>query len=176
MPLIITKTPISTFPSILGDDYLDLDEIEEKNYFPSVTEGGDFEIDIKFEYVDEFEVPVPIVSANVITDTSVYGLNITKTGEDTFKLKGSYSNVITDAYYLFVMRDGSVKQLPPDTTEDFKAIIQYKMPAQTFTTKEIEWALEFSGNVTENPIMTQYVYWVFSSAANNLKSLVASRP
>lgn len=176
MPLIVTKTLLSTFPSIVGDYYTDLDEETQKDYIPSVYEGLEYELDIKFEYEDEFEVPVAIESANLLSDVSEFGIDVTKIAIDTFKVKGSFSNVITGAYYEFVMRDGTVKKLPSDTIEDYRAIIRYKMPPQTYVTKQIQWDLSFAGGITISPSLTQYVYWVFSSARDNLKTLVASRP
>ena len=183
MPLIITKTLISTFPSIVGDYYTDLDEETQKDYIPSVYEGLEYELNIKFEYEDEFEVPVPIYEAYVTTqytgyDVSKYGVTVSKISADTFKIKGSLSNVIPGAYYNFVMRDGSIKQLPADTSEDYRAIIQYKMPPQPYETIKIQWSVQFfdgSSLYGMFPQITQYVYWVFSSARDNLKTLVASR-
>ena len=110
-------------------------------------------------------------------------MTITKINDETFKIKGAFSNVIRGDYYKFVMRNGEIKELDPNTSEDYRAVIEYSMPPVSYDTKTIDWTLRFGllplppGDPgVEVPVtMTQYIYWVFSSAAQTLTDLVKSR-
>lgn len=183
MGLIITKSPVSSFPTITGDLYEELTEEEKESYIFSVYENDEFEIDISFSYIDdEFMTPLSVISSTCNTDLSEFGVTITKINDETFKVKGAYSNVITGEYYKFVMRNGEIKELDPNTSEDYRAVIEYSMPSVVYDTKTIDWTLRFGllpappGSGLEVSVtMTQYIYWAFSSAAQTLTDLVKSR-
>ena len=74
------------------------------------------------------------------------------------------------------MPDGTFKVLPPDTTEEFYALVEYNMPTPTSrdesypVTISIDAAgIEPKQNVTIN--LTESHYWNYSSAVENVKSL-----
>ena len=100
----------------------------------------------------------------------------------TIRLTGPASNVFTDTYYQFRMPDGSLKVLPPDTTEKFVGLVKYNMPSPTWTQKSYDFVVTIPANntmvppmlsYTETVTMTQRYYWTFETAVANVQNLVA---
>lgn len=56
------------------------------------------------------------------------GFICTQTTNKTVSVSGIPKQVFTDAYYQFLMNDNTVKTLPQDTQEDFKALVRWSPP------------------------------------------------
>jgi hypothetical protein len=76
------------------------------------------------------------------------------------------------------MPDGTFKILPPETTEDFFALVEYNMPTPTSReeTYPVNITVEAAGiepkqNVSIN--LTEYHYWKYQSAVAAVKDLVS---
>ena len=182
MAILVTqlnKTGLGTPPP--GDPVLEGDI----NFIPTVFEAAGFSIDLKFEgvYVDANAVTTYLNAVSVTLTTSIteFGLTATKVNDYTYRIAGAYTNAFSNSYYQFLMRDLSLKILPPNTTEDFIALIRYKMPSPLSALKEIFFSVTIpadpiagGANTTESVKMSQYVFWNFSSARASVISLVAA--
>lgn len=173
--IILTKSDFSGIVAISDT----VSELEDSNfYLPSVYEGNPFSFTLKFEYYTDDEIPTQgnILSSNCLTDLSNVGVNVNKVSANTYIFSGSYSNVIKGAIYTFVMKNGEVKNLPADTTEDFKAIIKFKLPplVQKILNVDFQLALQGpSGNLEAQANTLQYVHYSYSSAITAFKNLVS---
>lgn len=124
---------------------------------------------------------IPAIVSNNSTsfDFSSIGLKYTKLTANTARISGTVTNVFPGTYYRFRMADGSFKVLNPDTTtEDWEALIEYKMPStsSTFKTYPVTITVEPEGleprqNVTIN--LTQNHYWNYRTAVAKIKNLVS---
>ena len=122
---------------------------------------------------------VAVVSNNTSTyDFAAIGLTYTKLSATTARISGKTANLFPGSYYRFRMPDGTFKVLPPDTTEDFFALVEYNMPTPTSreesypVTITVEAAgIEPKQNVSIN--LTEWHYWKYQSAVAAVKDLVA---
>jgi len=123
------------------------------------------------------------VVANVSHNSSSYdfttiGLTYTVTSNNTARISGKTANLFPGAYYRFRMPDGTFKILPPDTTEDFFALVEYNMPTPTSReeTYPVTISVDAAGiepkqNVSIN--LTEWHYWKYQSAVAAVKDLVS---
>ena len=189
MPLIIKETIVSgTIGNVRGDDNPGtVTSWALANIIPSVVEGVAWSIDIEFydETVDTATTLVTRTNASSVTTTydfSEFGITMTKPNAYTVRLTGPASNVFPNTYYQFRMPDGSLKVLPPDTTETFVGLVKYNMPSPTSTSKSYDFVVTIPANntlvpplltYTQTVTMTQNFYWTFETAVANVKALVA---
>lgn len=176
--IIITKSNLSGIVSI-SDATSEL--LDTNFYLPSVYEGSEFSFRLNFDYFTTDEPPAAgnILSSNCITDLSNVGVTVTKLSANSYIVSGTYSNVIKGAIYTFVMRDGIQKNLPIDTSEDYRAIIRFRLPTllQEILNVNFQLSLEDSGGSIEAVANTiQYVHYSYSSAVATFKTIVESRP
>lgn len=148
----------------------------------SAWEGTTISVDIEYTAEADDGTGNNVV-ANVSHNSSSYdfesiGLTYTATSNSTATISGTTSNLFPGAYYRFRMPDGTFKVLPPDTTEDFYALVEYNMPTptsreETYTvTITVEAAgIEPKQNVTID--LTEWHYWKYQSAVAAVKDLVA---
>jgi hypothetical protein len=73
------------------------------------------------------------------------------------------------------MRDGTIKELPFNTTEDYRALVEFSLPPQTSKEVSIVFDLEFAGGTLFSPTILQSVNFSFSNAVSIIESLVRSR-
>lgn len=161
------------------------DTINTNLVLPSVYEGSPFSLTLtftKFIGSDENGDPADFVIKNVncLTSLSNFGASITKTTNTSFSLSGSYFGVIEGAIYNFVMRDGTVRQLPANTTEDYRAIIKFRLPSILVDVLEVNFSVTVDdgegGEFIENVTMEQYVHYSYTTSVSQFRNLVASRP
>lgn len=176
--IIITKSNLSGIITI-SDATSEL--LDTNFYLPSVYEGSEFSFRLNFDYFTDDEPPVAgdIVSSNCITDLSNVGVTVTKLNANSYIVSGNYRNVIKGAIYTFVLRDGTQKNLPIDTTEDYRAIIRFRLPTLLQETLNVNFqlSLEDAGGSIEVVANTiQYVHYSYSSAVATFKTIVESRP
>lgn len=138
MKIVVTKdssTP-SSIPIVGGDP---VDEIDTETpgagnfYMPSTYNGattsGTFSVQIKFGDPGSEVVEQPtFISSSPKTSL---GLSVSTTANG-FTISGTAGDIFLGAFYEFAMKDGTVKVLSPDTTEDYYALVKYKMPFPTF--------------------------------------------
>jgi len=148
----------------------------------SAWEGSTISVDIEYTAEADDGTGNNVV-ANVSHNSSSYaftaiGLTYTVTSNNTARISGKTANLFPSSYYRFRMPDGTFKILPPDTTEDFYALVEYRMPnpvrrQETYpVTITVEAAgIEPKQNVTIN--LTEWHYWKYNSAVATVKDLVA---
>lgn len=188
MPIVIKETISGSIGNVRGDTNVGtVTTWAAANIIPSVVEGAAWSIDIEFydETVDTATALVTRTNASNVTTTydfSQYGITLTKPNAYTVRLTGPASNVFPNTYYQFRMPDGSLKVLPPDTTEKFVGLVKYNMPTPTFTTKSYDFVVTIPANNTMVPplltytqtvTMTQNFYWTVETAIANIQTLVA---
>jgi len=148
----------------------------------SAWEGSTISVDIT--YTAEADdgtgnnVVANVTSHSCSYDFAAIGLTYTKTSSSTAKISGKTANLFPGAYYRFRMLDGTFKILPPDTTEDFFALVEYNMPTPTSReeTYPVTISVDAAGiepkqNVSIN--LTEWHYWKYQSAVAAVKDLVS---
>jgi hypothetical protein len=148
----------------------------------SAWEGSIISVDITYTAEADDGTGNNVV-ANVTSHSSSYnfaaiGLNYTITSNNTARISGKTANLFPGSYYRFRMPDGTFKILPPDTTEDFFALVEYNMPTPTSReeTYPVTISVDAAGiepkqNVSIN--LTEYHYWKYQSAVATVKDLVS---
>lgn len=176
MSLTVIKSDLSGFPDPPISDESS-EAVEPSFYIPSVYEGSSFSVKLSFFYEDPL-LPgsnLSSIAGNCVSDFSDVGVTVTKLSTSEFLVSGSYAGVLTGSVYTFVMRDGSLKQLSPDTQEDYRALVEFTIPTQRRKDNEILFELQFDGGVTANTTILQSVHYSFRNAVNVVQSLVRSR-
>ena len=171
--VIITKSNLTGIVSI-SDEVSDL--VDSNFYLPSVYEGSPFSLKLKFQYFDESNVEANITSSNCLTDLSNVGVTIVKESANLYSVSGTYGGVITGAIYTFVMRDGTTKQLPIDNSEDYRAVIGFRLPTLLSKTLNVNFQVAVDGGIETGANMLQYVHFSYSSAISEFQTAVKSRP
>jgi hypothetical protein len=175
----------SGFPTgeIPQDEYgLITDPILLSRAVKSAWEGSTISVDITYTAEADDGTGnnvVAVVSNNTTTyDFAAIGLTYTKLSASTARISGKTANLFPGSYYRFRMPDGTFKILPPDTTEDFFALVEYNMPTPTRReeTYPVTITVEAAGiepkqNVTVN--LTEWHYWKYQSAVAAVKDLVS---
>ena len=191
MTVRMTFTNQSGFVPVAGDQLAAVSEdgsTAYANYLPSAYEGAAYSVDIQFfgAYTDPAAgagaTPTLLPATNVTTTFTGadYGMTITKLNSSTYRVSGPVSNAFPSAFYQFTMLDGSVKVLPPNTTEPYLSLSQYKMPTESW----IELQYPFSVTIPADPVLgtaaatetanvSQFIYWRFASAVANVQAIVA---
>jgi len=148
----------------------------------SAWEGSTISVDITYTAEADDGTGNNVV-ANVSHNSSSYdftsiGLTYTVTSNNTARISGKTANLFPGRYYRFRMPDGTFKILPPETTEDFYALVEYNMPTPTSReeTYPVNITVEAAGiepkqNVSIN--LTEYHYWKYQSAVAAVKDLVS---
>ena len=148
-------------------------------YIPTIYGGQTISIDIGFNIVypimPEGVVTAPATSVTALYDFAAKGINVSYVG-NLVRLSGTFSGTFDGEYYEFVLNDGTVQALPPDTTEDFKALVRYEMP--TPVTQNNQYAFSVTGpgetgNVTLQTNVGQWVVWKYQTAVTNVQTLVS---
>ena len=96
-----------------------------------IYEGEEFSFTLTYQCFTtdgENETLIPTSVEFTSYNTNVDGLTCTQLNSTTLKISGIALNVFTDAYYKFLMQDNSVKILPANTTEKYKALIEWSIP------------------------------------------------
>jgi hypothetical protein len=173
--IILTKSDFSGIVAISDE----VSELVDSNYYlPSVYEGNPFSFTLKLDYYTDDEIPTQgnILSSNCLTDLSNVGVTVNKISANTYIFSGSYSNVIKGAIYTFVMKNGEIKNLPIDTTEDFKAIIKFRLPPTKLEVLNVNFQLSLEGlmsNIETTANTLQYVHYSYSSAIIAFKDVIS---
>ena len=148
-------------------------------YLPTIYGGQTISIDIGFNIrypLDpEGNVTAPATSVTALHDFAAKGINVSYLGS-IVRLSGTYSSTFDGEYYEFVLNNGTVQALPPDTTEDFKALVRYEMPNPV--TQNTQYAFSVTGpgetgNVTLQANIGQWIVWQYQTAVTNIQTLVS---
>ena len=151
-------------------------------YIPTIYGGQTISIDIGFNIVypimPEGNVTAPATSVTALYDFASKGINVTYLG-NVVRLSGTYSSTFDGEYYQFVLDDGSLEVLPPDTTEEFKALVRYEMPNPVTQNNQYTFSVTGpgeTGNVTLQANVGQWIVWRYQTAVNNIGSLRVRGP
>ena len=121
MTVIVTSTPASI--SGEEDSVVVYEGASPLNRLPPVR-----------EYIDTFNISTAFTSDVANTVYIVTGVSVSPVidgisssfSANTINIVGTVTNVFNSKYYQFKMPDGSIKILPPNTTENFYGIIKYQ--------------------------------------------------
>ena len=150
----------------------------------AIYEYGDpFSVDFKFEdrviLEGSPDVITPAIIEIVSTNLPVSGISVVKIASDTLRISGTPSQVFTDSYYEFIMKDKSIKILPPNTTEEFLSIITWSPPLTKFidTTYVLNLNVALSTTPTIQTLevlnLSQGVYWYYPTAVQAFRTLLS---
>jgi hypothetical protein len=149
------------------------------SYIPTIYGGQTISIDIGFNIVypimPEGVVTTPATSVTALYDFAAKGINVSYQG-NVVRLSGTFSGTFDGEYYEFVLNDGTVQALPPDTTEDFKALVRYEMPNPVTQNNQYAFSVTGpgeTGNVTLQANVGQWVVWRYQTAVTNIQTLVS---
>ena len=151
-------------------------------YIPTIYGGQTISIDIGFNIVypimPEGNVSAPATSVTALYDFASKGINVTYLG-NVVRLSGTYSSTFDGEYYQFVLDDGTLEVLPPDTTEEFKALVRYEMPNPVTQNNQYAFSVTGpgeTGNVTLQANVGQWIVWRYQTAVDNIGSLRVRGP
>ena len=151
-------------------------------YIPTIYGGQTISIDIGFNIVypimPEGNVTAPATSVTALYDFASKGINVTYLG-NVVRLSGTYSSTFDGEYYQFVLDDGTLEVLPPDTTEEFKALVRYEMPNPVTQNNQYTFSVTGpgeTGNVTLQANVGQWIVWRYQTAVDNIGSLRVRGP
>ena len=151
-------------------------------YIPTIYGGQTISIDIGFNIVypimPEGNVSAPATSVTALYDFASKGINVTYLG-NVVRLSGTYSSTFEGEYYQFVLDDGTLEVLPPDTTEEFKALVRYEMPNPVTQNNQYAFSVTGpgeTGNVTLQANVGQWIVWRYQTAVDNIGSLRVRGP
>ena len=133
-PGLDAATPNPTFQTIID---------------PVYEFGDNFGLDINFAYTGGEEyIDVNMFLTGFSSQLSIF--NVTQINTKKFRITGRAIDVFLDQYYEFNMSttDVVLKRLPPDTTEDFAALVTYEPPSVFRLTKThtINYRVEYTPN------------------------------
>jgi len=147
-------------------------------YLPTIYGGQTISIDVGFNIrypLDEGNVTAPATSVTALYDFAAVGINVTYLG-DVVRLSGTFSSTFENEYYEFVFDDNTLQVLPPNTTEDFKALVRYEMPNPVTQNNQYAFSVTGpgeTGNVTLQANIGQWLVWRYQTAVTNVKTLVS---
>lgn len=159
--------------------------VDPTRMIKQVFEGTTFSVDISFAAeVDDGTgaafIPAPITDVVCDFDFASIGLTFTKLTSSSVRISGTMMNAFTDSSWTFRMPDGSLKVLPPTTTEEFYSLVEYKMPSKTSTENLYSMTLTVepeppSLEVKQDVVveLNQWTFWSPTGPVEVLKSLVA---
>jgi hypothetical protein len=148
-------------------------------YLPTIYGGQTISIDVGFNIVypimPEGTISAPATSVTVLYDFASKGINVSYVG-NLIRLAGTYSSTFDGEYYQFVLNDGTLEFLPPDTSEDFKALVRYEMPDPVTQNNQYAFSVTGpgeTGNVTLQANVGQWIVWNYQTANTNIQTLVS---
>lgn len=108
------------------------------------------------------------------------GFTAAETSTNSITISGVAQQVFIDAYYQFIMKDGTVQVLPANTEEPFAALISWSPPAtkQTSITHTLKLLIKanplIGGTDTEETfILEQEIYWKYGPALQTFQNLLS---
>lgn len=153
------------------------------NTIDPVYEDGDFfSVDFLLRSPvnsGEFVTYKAVTIVSIIPNINIDGIRVSKKSSNIITLSGSPSNVFTDSYYEFIMKDRTIKKLPSNTTEDFLSVIRWSPPSTKFLydvpyDMRIRYTVEGDTGVYEDPItIRQDVYWNMYTSLSNFRKFVS---
>jgi hypothetical protein len=151
-------------------------------YLPTIYGGQTISIDIGFNIVypimPEGNVSAPATTVTALYNFAAQGINVSYLG-NIVRLTGTFSSTFNGEYYEFVLDDGTLEVLPPDTTEDFKALVRYEMPNSITQNNQYAFSVTGpgeTGNVTLQANVGQWIVWKYQTAVNNIGTLKVRGP
>ena len=147
------------------------------NYLPTIYAGQTTSIDIGFvinyPIAPEGTSSSPATSVTALYDFAAKGMNVSYSG-NIVTLSGTFASVFDNEYYEFVLDDNTLQVLPPDTTEDFKALVKYEMPNPVTQNNSYAFSVTGpgeTGNVTIQVDVGQWAVWRYQTAVTNIGNL-----
>jgi hypothetical protein len=148
------------------------------DYIPTIYGGQTISIDIGFSIaypvIPSGTISNPATNVTAVYDFASNGMNVSYNG-NIVTLSGTFSGAFDNEFYQFAMNDRTLQILPPDTTQEFKALVKYEMPNPV--TQNNRYAFNVTGpgetgNVTLQFDVGQWLVWKYQTAVSNINSLV----
>lgn len=142
----ITQSNLFGFPAL---DAVTPDPTFQIIIKPVYEFGDEFGLDLDFAYSGGEEYnDVNVFLTSFTSQLSIF--NVVQVNSKKFRIRGRAIDVFLDQYYEFNMSttDVVLKRLPPDTTEDFAALVKYEPPNVFRLTKThtINYRVEYTPN------------------------------
>jgi hypothetical protein len=150
--------------------------------FPSVYGGQDIDFNAEFSFVesDEFSsTTYPVVEITPLVDLSDKGVSISTayTNTNTVNISGNIFNVFFGEYYRFLLRDASVKNLPPVNNEDWVTLVGWGRPSSNIAELKYEFEVKYNTapttTVTVISTISQEVFYNFNSGISTFRTLLS---
>lgn len=160
---------------------------------PSIYEYGNaFSIDISINYITSAEAETDEYSGITISYKSLTSeletCNVIQLGPNSLRMTGQAGETFIDSFYRFLMPDGTLKNLPSNTTEKFLALVRYNPPG--IKRKTISHTINLDITYLANPAytgtttsttttinnnigFTQDVVWNYNTAVEQFQSVLA---
>lgn len=111
---------------------------------------------------------------NTVAESIDLGLSYTVTGS-TVSISGQIKGLLNE-YYTFVMKDGSVRDLPINNNEDWAAVVKWSVPPRkeigvsySFVVTYVDALLvEYQSTI----IIPQWIYWSWQTSLQALNDFV----
>lgn len=149
-----------------------------------VYEGTQFSFDLVYQSIgidletaSEYNAPTDVNISSFSSTAS--GVTCTKINNTTLRIGGTAPSIdASDTYYKFLMPDNSVKVLPANTTEKYKALIEWSPPNNTiinasYSLTAIVTNLDNSSVDTVTSSFSHDSHWVIGNAINQFYSLLS---
>lgn len=149
----------------------------------AVYENGDyFSVDVTFRSPTTVQDGItysPIIITELSGQTNIDGITVVKKSDDTITISGSPSNVFTDAFYEFKMKDGSIKKLPANTEEAYLSITRWSPPS-TKILEDVPYSISLKYKVQgdtavneETVTLLQDIYWNYTLSMRSFKTFLS---
>lgn len=174
MGLSVSISYTTSFPTISGDRAPDLMAGSESTpgmtLFYSTYENLNLGINLQFSYQTDDEVPVS-VDITSVTMTCPSGIKYTNSGGNV-NISGSITGIFNEKWD-FVMKDGSVKRLPINNSEDWIAVVKWYPSSTNEALLSYNFSVKLEDDTTVNMSIPQYIYWRWQPSLNKLKEFVS---
>ena len=146
-----------------------------------VYEGASFSFDLVYQCYTLIGEDTTLFSTSIELLNylpSVPGFQCTQINSTTLRIEGAASNVFTDAYYTFLMKDGTIRNLRADTAEEYEALVEWSIPSTKIapivhTVEAKVTNLQDSSFGNETKSFTHDVYWKLEPALAQFRTLLA---
>ena len=183
MALRIVKSNASGFPvPAIPSRYNDIEGagMPANALEGAYEDGGQFSIDIGIQLgigIGEEIIYSDVPVTSIVNSNAPSGISISKNG-DKIRISGSPTQVFTDSFYQFVMKDNTLKVLPSNTTEPILAVVRWSPPS-TKILYDVPYVISFKYmnnlNQQEQETITilQDVYWNYIPALQGFAATLA---
>jgi hypothetical protein len=152
----------------------------DTNLLPLYENSTQYSAAFKYTNIDPLTLLETELEIQLISYSGPNGFSATQTSNKIVTISGMTQQVFLDAYYQFVMPDGSIEILPANTTKEFAALIKWSPPATKSTTVTHSLTLLIKADpILGTPqsqqtfSLQQTVYWKYQQSLANFQNLLS---